>query len=221
MTKTHTPDHNNNQLDRVLNAFRNATPPTGMDRRILNLLEAQSSLKGVIPSEAKRSRGTGSPASLLAGVGGTPTFRNARTATLLRWTPTAAIAALTVAALITLTSHRRTTQPTTATTHNTAIPAQRINTTTTIAHTTPPIHVKPIQPQHTETTPLTEEAQLSHPAPPIPITDQEHILLRYARGGRTDDLAQISNDRKAAKEQQDAAEFQAFFKPPIKIGESE
>jgi hypothetical protein len=67
-----------------------------------------------------------------------------------------------------------------------------------------------------------EETLISHPAPPIPLTEQEQILLRHGRSGNTSDLAQISNDRKAAKEEQDAAEFQAFFEPPpIKIGESE
>ena len=67
-----------------------------------------------------------------------------------------------------------------------------------------------------------EDAQVSHPAPPIPLTEQERILLHYARNGNTGDLAQISNESKAAKEDQDKQEFQAFFEPPpIKIGESE
>lgn len=67
-----------------------------------------------------------------------------------------------------------------------------------------------------------ETGPISTPAPPIPLTEQERILLRFARHGRTDDLAQISNDRKAAKEDQEKQEFQAFFEPPpIKIGESE
>ncbi|QNI36888.1 hypothetical protein [Edaphobacter albus] len=67
-----------------------------------------------------------------------------------------------------------------------------------------------------------EAVPISTPAPPIPLTEQERFLLRMTRQGRTEDFAQISNDRKAAKEKQDAAEFQAFFEPPpIKIGESE
>jgi hypothetical protein len=210
----HTSDHTNSQIDRVLNALRDATPPTGMDRRILNVLEAQSSRKGVIPSEAKsRNRRT-------------PVFQNARTATFLRWTPTAAIAALAVVALITLTT-RRTPSPTTTGTHHIDVPT--LTRQATIPQPIPPIHrtiapAHPIPPQHVETAPLPliEDAQISHPAPPIPITDQERILLRYARRGRTEDLAQISNDSKTEKEQREAADFQAFFfEPPIKIGESE
>jgi hypothetical protein len=67
-----------------------------------------------------------------------------------------------------------------------------------------------------------EDALVSHPAPPIPLTEQERILLRYARRGNTGDLAQISNESKTVKEDQEKQEFQAFFEPPpIKIGESE
>ena len=39
MTPTHTPDHS---IDRLLHALRDATPPTGMERRILNILEAEA-----------------------------------------------------------------------------------------------------------------------------------------------------------------------------------
>ncbi|MBS1799863.1 MAG: hypothetical protein JSS95_08565 [Acidobacteria bacterium] len=214
MNPTQSPDRNDHQIDCVLNALRDATPPTGMDRRILNILEAHSLSKSVIPSEATKSHSRGIPA-----------FRNARTAALVQWTA-AAIAALVIAAIFTFTSHRRTTSPTTATTtHTTPAPAQPV---TTIIHTTPHstttahANVKLTQPQPAEATEPAEDAQLSHPAPPIPITDQERILLRYTSHGRTEDLAQISNEHTAAKEQKEAADFQAFFTPPeILTGESE
>jgi hypothetical protein len=217
MTANYSPAHNDNQIDRVLNALRDAVPPIGMDRRILNILEAQSSLKSVIPSEATKSRSRGTPA-----------FSTSRTPTILRWTTGTALAAITVAALITLTT-RRNTSPTTTVNAPKTIPTRAPHqplASATVAHLAPttqriiaPAH--PTPPQHVETAQLIEDAQISHPAPPIPLTDQERLLLRYARHGRTEDLAQISNDRKAAREQQDAADFQAFFEPPIKIGESE
>jgi hypothetical protein len=210
MNPNHIPNNNDNQIDRVLNALRDTTPPTGMDRRILNILEAHSSQAGVIPrlgsvipSEPKASRGT--PA-------------------LIQWTA-ATVAVLVIAAIFTFTSHRHNNQPTTATiTHTTSVPAQPITTITHNApqRTTTPTHIKPTQSQPVETTQPTEDAQLSHPAPPIPITNQERILLRYTRRGHTEDLAQISNEHNAVKEQKDAADFQAFFTPPeIPIGESE
>ena len=206
-------DQNDVQIDRVLHALRDTTPLTGMDRRILNILEAHSSQKGVstskassgsvIPSEAKRSRGI-------------PAFRDARTTTFLRWTTTAALAALIIAAALTMTSHRRTRQPTPTAAHNPLLPSQTTTATTQPPshQTTAPSHTKPTPPQFTETEQPAEDAQLSHPAPPIPITAQERILMHYASRGRTEDLAQISNEHNAAKEQQDAEDFQAFFTPP-------
>jgi hypothetical protein len=213
----------NNSVDRILNALRDATPPPGMERRILNVLEAQSPQKiastsrdssgSVIPSEVAQPRSRGIPA-----------FRDARTATPLRWTAIAA--AIVIAALIARATHHPT-QPSTATTQTASAPPQPITNTATVTPATPIRHavasqrVRPTPSQPAEPPTTEDNAQLSHPAPPIPLTDQERLLLRYARRGRTEDLAQISNDSKAAKEQQDAAEFQAFFKPPITIGESE
>jgi hypothetical protein len=102
-------------------------------------------------------------------------------------------------------------------------PIATVTNTTAVATPTPPQHASAphlTQPRRIEISLTEQTAPLSHPAPPIPLTPQERLLLRYARRGRTDDLAQISNDRKAAREEQEAAEFQAFF-APIKIGESE
>jgi hypothetical protein len=218
-----------------------------MERRILNILEAEANritprasvsplpkpirfvLESVIPSGAPkgRSRGTGSPESSLSGVGGIPAFRDAHATRLLRWTPIAAFAALTVAALIPLTTRRHTPATTLTSTHQTTTqtpaPQPPITTTATAQaghHAIAP--ARPTQPRRIEISQPEEAAPLSHPAPPIPLTAQERLLLRYARRRRTDDLAQISNDRKAAKEEQEAAEFQAFFTPPeIPLGESE
>lgn len=216
-------EHNsaNNSVDRILNALRDATPPPGIERRVLNILEAQSSLKSVITSEhrkhpgvsfgTRRSRAEESPHS-------------ARTATALRWTIGTVLAALTIAVLITFNTHRQT-SPGLATI---TPPTPTLAPQTPIATVSEPVPVRHIKasthsakPRLLLDAPLTaDNAQISHPAPPIPLTEQERLLLRYARRGRTD-LAQISNESKAAKEQQDAAEFQAFFKPPITIGESE
>jgi hypothetical protein len=218
-----------------------------MERRILNILEAEAQrttphssqagllsplrnlLESVIPSGAtkSRSRGTGSPESSLSGVGGIPVFRDARATKLLRWAPIAAFATLTVAALIVTPLMRHhdvvstQTSPAPAPTLESPIPT--VTNTTAVAAPTPPPHASAphlTQPRRTDISLTEQTAPLSHPAPPIPLTAQERLLLRYARRGRTDDLAQISNDRKAAREEQEAAEFQAFF-APIKIGESE
>ena len=214
MTPGHSLDHNENQIDRVLNALRDTAPPKGMDRRILNILEAHSSLTGVIPSGATKSRSRGIPA-----------FSTARAATFLRWTAGTVLAALTVAALI-MFNTRRQTSPTLVTTPRTPTLAPQTPSAAATTQPIPTIHraiapANPLPPQHLETAELVEDGQVSHPAPPIPLTDQDRILLRYARRARTEDLAQISNDRKAAKDQQEAADFQAFFEPLTVPGESE
>lgn len=205
-------------IDRVLNALRDAAPPTGMDRRILNILEAQSS-EGVIPSGKKRSRAISA-------------FGDAHAGKLFRWAPIACCAVLTIAFIFATRNHTARTATTSSPSTMTHTPASQPDTvratrpashagsaTNSDSHTTTPPH--PPQPHRIEVA-QSKDAQISHPAPPIPLTDQERILLRYARRGRTEDLAQISNDRKAAKEKQEMAEFQAFFTPPhIPIGESE
>lgn len=197
MTPNHNPDHN---IDRVLHALREARPPAGMERRILNILEAESDRRTL------------------------PT----RTRLHAAWaTAAACCATLTIAAIIATFTMRHHDAPTASTTPTTTAQPRAVQspiaaTPTTFSkpthHALAPAH--PSQPHRVETNNPEEDAQISHPAPPIPLTDQERILLRYARRGRTEDLAQISTERKAAKEEQEAAEFQAFFKP-IVIGESE
>lgn len=196
------PDHN---IDRVLDALRNATPPAGMERRVLNALEIETRTPALSMRSDRKM-----------------------------WMTTAACccAALVVAVLIGAFTLRHRSAPAVSTTL--AMPAQPSNasqasvaTTTKPARAVPAAHPRSItvqrsaQLRHTEVA-QSEDTLVSHPAPPIPLTEQERILLRYARRGNTGDLAQINNESKAAKEDQDKQEFQAFFEPPpIKIGESE
>jgi hypothetical protein len=223
-------------IDQVLAALRDAPVPQNMERRILNVLEASQSVtqsaaqrsrlslpKGVIPSEAlqRRSRGT-------------PVFRDPRAASqspTLRWPTLAACAMVAIAAalVITLTARHHSAPPAIS-----SAPAPTTQSTTMLptpvatalprptSHTSAPPRLSPTAqtPHRIEVAQSEDTSQISHPASPIPLTDQERILLRFARHGRSDDLAEISNDRNAAKEQQEAADFQAFFEP-IKIGESE
>lgn len=193
------PDHN---IDRVLNALRDATPPANMERRILNLLEAEA--HGSARPTRSRLQNLWITAAVccsalaVAALIGTFTMRHHNAPAIARTTPAE-----------TSYASRSSIANTTAT-----APTQHPHSITTPRSTTQP---RPIQVAQSEVV-----DQISHPAPPIPLAEQERILLRFARHGRTDDLAQISNDRKAAKEDQEKQEFQAFFEPPpIKIGESE
>jgi hypothetical protein len=57
----------------------------------------------------------------------------------------------------------------------------------------------------------------SHPAPPIPLTPQEHALLRMLRRPNGVELASLSDldpNIRAAHAQDEAAAFHAFFPDP-------
>jgi hypothetical protein len=195
------PDRN---IDRVLDALRNAAPPAGMERRILNMLEIEA-CRPVLSMRSGRK---------------------------MWMTVAACCAGLVIAALIGAFTLQRHSAPVVSTTP--ISPAQpsdasrsSVATVPKIVKAAPPLRPRSAteqrsaQPRRIEVA-ESEDTPVSHPAPPIPLTEQERILLRYARRGSTGDLAQISNDRKAVKEDQEKQEFQAFFEPPpIKIGESE
>lgn len=60
----------------------------------------------------------------------------------------------------------------------------------------------------------------SHPAPPMPLTEQEKLLLRIAHTGDPVELAMLNPEIRARREAQGEAEFQAFFPPPPPIKET-
>jgi len=54
----------------------------------------------------------------------------------------------------------------------------------------------------------------SHPAPPLPLTDQERGLVQIARTGDPKQLATINPETEAKLRAQETAEFDKFFSPP-------
>ncbi|MDE1178669.1 MAG: hypothetical protein PW789_19005 [Edaphobacter sp.] len=203
------PENNMNPVDKILGAMRDAEPSAGMEARILQTLDTRSR-DGYREHEQRPS--------LLA---------------RLRWVPVAALAVLAVAVVVNRSAHRDD-QTSATTTHRSAAATPRsgsvIAPQTTAAlpaavsaprRRMPAVKADAAQVQAAAEQMKDASVAVSHPAPPIPVTAQERLLLRYARGGHTDDLAQISNERRAAEDEQEKTAFQAFFKPPppIKIGE--
>ena len=205
-------------VDRILTGLRDATPPAGMEQRILNTLEAEAN-SSTVSFRANR---------------GTPAFRDARAKISLRWAAIAAVATVAVFTGMRMRHHETSSNVSvfTETTPRTAA-ATRIEVPTpllpAVARSTPSRNTQSqgaemgeVHPQLIQVSQAEDAAtQISHPAPPVPVTAQEQLLLRYAQHARTEDLAQISTERKTAKEDKEAAEFQAFFKIPERIGESE
>ena len=60
---------------------------------------------------------------------------------------------------------------------------------------------------------LREMQTASFPAPPMPLTDQEKLLLRVAHRGDPEELAMLNNEMRAKQEAEGKTEFQKFFEP--------
>ena len=60
---------------------------------------------------------------------------------------------------------------------------------------------------------LDEMRAASHPAPPMPLTEQEKLLLRIAHRGDPVELAMLNHEIRAKQEEEAKAEFQRFFEP--------
>ena len=60
----------------------------------------------------------------------------------------------------------------------------------------------------------------SFPAPPMPLTEQEKLLLRIAHRGDPEELAMLNNEMRAKREADGQTEFQRFFEP-ANTGDSE
>ena len=67
---------------------------------------------------------------------------------------------------------------------------------------------------------LSEMRAASHPAPPMPLTEQEKLLLRIVHKGDPVELAMLDPMQRAAQEAKDKAEVQRFFEPST-TGDSE
>ncbi len=65
-----------------------------------------------------------------------------------------------------------------------------------------------------------QEVPASHPAPPMPLTEQEKLLLRIAHTGDPVELAMLNPEIRARREAQGEAEFKEFFPPPPPIKET-
>jgi hypothetical protein len=67
--------------------------------------------------------------------------------------------------------------------------------------------------QGSESVAVEEMLAASHPAPPMPLTEQERLLLRIAHRGDPVELAMLDPMRRAARDVEEQTEFQRFFKP--------
>jgi len=57
-----------------------------------------------------------------------------------------------------------------------------------------------------------EMQDASRPAPPLPLTKEEKLLLRVVHAGGPEELAMLNPDERARREAESEAEFQQFFR---------
>ncbi|HTF65116.1 MAG TPA: hypothetical protein VK638_20765 [Edaphobacter sp.] len=62
--------------------------------------------------------------------------------------------------------------------------------------------------------PQDEGDAASYPPPPMPLTDEERLLLRAAHWRAPVELAELSPARRALQDEQERVDFERFFEPP-------
>ena len=192
-------------IHQALTGLRDIQAPAGMEDRVLQALQDRASSASVWrwwkPVE--------------------------RTARSWAWGVAAAGVAVAFLSLAVLSAHRRghgtlelnrqpvlvTAQPATV---QTAVPEQ------VAAPHAIPVKLAAVRKETQKTQPLSEEDAIalsemrapSHPAPEMPLTEQEKLMLRIVRGGDPVELAELDPQVRAAQDAEQKAEFKNFFEPP-------
>ena len=176
-------NHAEESIERLLKGLRGAEPPVGMQRRILEAMEAH---------EDVRSRAAW----------------GWRTAVAL---PVACLLLLGGWWIVTVTVRH---------------PAPEQNNQRVIAATRPapkPQEVPASQRRvHSGKRPLRGRVETaSYPAPPLPLTEQERLLLRLAHRRDAENMAVLNREVQAAQMAKATAQFQQFFGMDAKVMRSQ
>jgi hypothetical protein len=200
----------NDSVERVLAGLRDIETPTGMDRRILAAMHQRAAAN----NNPARSSIT-SPLLWLAATAAVIVAVTLWWRTPSHPTPNLAIHGQTT----TLSTAQKAVAPSVA----------RNETTGTICQSSkagcPIYEAKRNEWDHSseartaaqelapQTTPLPDTVAASHPAPSLPLTQQEQQLLRIVHKGDPIELASLNNDFRDRQPLRDAEDFHRFFKP--------
>ncbi len=160
-------------IEKVLTGLRVAEPPPGIERRILDAMEARQSAPFPAP---------------------------------WGWRIAVGLCAAAIAALWIVTITVRRQQPVLQN-H-----IERVATAPTATpHTAPMIPRGPRRVHATRRTPPAHPQPVSFPAPPLPLTQQEKLLLRLAHQRDANNMAVLNPDAQAAQMAKATTQFQQFF----------
>jgi hypothetical protein len=169
-------------IERLLAGLQDAEPSAGLQGRVLKAMDAHESM-----ALGARYRRLVSPWLL-------------RLSTMI---PVAC--AVIFAVLLTVRYHRHATDP------------QQATRPKVIAQKAPQVPYLPpsrvaVRHQHRKVAPAMREAQTaSYPAPPLPLTEQEKLLLRLAHRGDPENVATLNRNVQAAQSAKATEQFQDFF----------
>ena len=171
-------------VDTILEGLRKAQAPSGMESRIVDVLQ-----------------------------------HHACTASRRKWPRWKTIGLVTTAALATVilgsfvlghrpmrVSSRTNTQANTIPVNNELRPALVTSSRKTVQRS-----VRKLKPQLLST-PKRDVALISYPAPPMPLTEQEKLLIRLAHKGDPVQLAMLDPVQRAAEYAEERAQVQRFFR---------
>lgn len=185
-------------LERVLTGLRDSAIPDGMERRILAALENRAS---EYSSSSIR-----------------PDWR--KLAVACSFAMAAALALVFVVPAIRRPVHAPQRSEAGAITPKSLSPANANQNVTQgndapIAASAARPKLRRVRPVHREeAAPQDEVHAVSYPPPPMPLTDEERLLLRAAHRRAPIELAELSPARRALQDEQERVDFERFFEPP-------
>jgi hypothetical protein len=170
-------------IERLLVGLRDAEPPRGMERRILEALDG---------------------------------FEDRRVASAaFRWLPAMALllgCGVILTALVVVRAHRPTPADSSRPRFAASLPTKTPKPIPLKVTPVPPRRTPRPQVRHAEhVAPAAETQASSFPAPPLPLTEQEKLLLRLARGADPGNVAMLNPEVRAAHTEEAKKEFQHFF----------
>jgi hypothetical protein len=215
-------------IEKVLAGLRNPDAPVGMERRILQALQDRTAVRSrsgwrrfrptwlVAPAHpaAVRSVAWGiALAGVFAVALAVPAIRRLGHLLVPANAPakmiSAPVASLPPAAPEIAAKSAQLPSPPGVRLMKTAIPKQRVNA-----------QRARVVVSESDSVAVDEMHAASHPAPPMPLTDQEKLLLRIAHKGDPVEFAELDPVQRAARYAEEKAEVQRFFVPG-KTGDNE
>ena len=207
-------------IEKVLEGLRSTSAPIGMDRRIMDALEARASVR------SRRGWRGWTLASVHPGITG-----------FMKWSVGLAVVC---AVVFTVTADRwrkHVDSPSKKISSSVAtLPAVASEVAMNSSQVTPlrpgVRRMKAANPEKTvrgakagaaddsDSLAVEEMRAASHPPPPMPLTDQEKLLLRIARTADPVEVAELDPIVRAARYEAEKAEVQRFFEP-AKTGDNE